>query len=97
MNSHRVTPLRVGVQKLDRMFYAFGEHQPEKIFKGRSVFESVGKVLVYYRDVISENGLGDVYWWNEHGRPMLAFPTPADDWHTERFRQEFRSLRRKAA
>lgn len=97
MNTRRVTPLEIRVQKLDRLFYAFAEHEPAVVFRGRSVFDAVGQVICRYRDVIAVHGLGDVVWFREDGRMMNAVPLPACDWKTERFRREFRPGERRAA
>lgn len=97
MKLHRITPLRVRVQKLDRSFYSFAEHEPEVIFRGRTVFDAIGQCLLRYRDLIALHGLGAIEWINESGREFNAVPLPACCWRTERFRQEFRLHQRKAA
>jgi hypothetical protein len=87
----------VRVQKLDRSYFAWADHEPDVIFRGKTLFDSIGQVLVRYRDIVTDAGLSDIAWAHESGRTFNAVPLPACCWRTERFRAEYRATRRKAA
>lgn len=89
-------PLLVKVQKLGRSYFAWADHLPDVLFRGRTVFDAIGQALVRYRDVVADAGLSEIVWANESGRECRALPLPACDWRTEEFRRCFRANRRKA-